>query len=337
MITKPWLFLPSSWLYSLSPLALKFYSHFKSAQPYQWKSVKWRGLSFPNPLGTAGGLDKNALYVQDYWALGAGFVEVGTVTPRAQAPNPYKILDRSVQHLSLWNNMGFPNKGLDFVKKQLELLFEKFNGSQTDKPKLPSPLFVNIGKNRDTPVTQALEDYKKGMEALYPFAEAFVINISSPNTKDLRELFSAQKLPAFLKSLNEIRLGLKVNRPLILKLSPDEEDFTRIIEQSLSAGIDGWCICNSTKQRPIKNLFPEDKGGLSGKLLADTSLKLLKQLNAYLVKNKIEDKLVISCGGVLTAQDVLDRLELGADLAQVYSAVVFKGFGFFESVYKELS
>ena len=102
----------------------------------------------------------------------------------------------------------------------------------------------------------------------------------------------------------------------------------------MSAGIDGWCICNSTKQRPIKNLFPEDKGGLSGKLLAETSLSLLKQLSAYLKANKVEDKLVVSCGGVLTAQDVLDRLELGADLVQVYSAVVFKGFGFFKSVYK---
>ena len=337
MITKPWLFLPSNWLYFLSPFALKFYSRFKSAQPYQWKSVKWRSLFFPNPLGTAGGLDKNALYVKDYWMLGAGFIEVGTVTPKAQAPNPYKILDRSVQHLSLWNNMGFPNKGVDFVKKQLEILFESFNNTQTDTSKLPSPLFINIGKNRATPVTQAVEDYRKGMEALYPFADAFIINISSPNTKDLRELFNAEKLPVFLKSLNEIRQGLKVSCPLILKLSPDEEDFIRIIEQSLSAEIDGWCICNSTKQRPIKKLFPENRGGLSGKLLADTSLDLLKQLNAYLEKNKIKNKLVISCGGVLTAQDVRNRLELGADLVQVYSAMVFKGFGFFKSVYKELS
>ena len=331
MITKPWLYLPSSWLYSLSPFALKFYNYFKSApHPYQWKPVKWKNLFFPNPLGTAGGLDKNALFVKDYWALGAGFVEVGTVTPRAQASNPYKILDRSVQHLSLWNNMGFPNKGLDFVKNKLEILFEI-----SQKPL--SPLFINIGKNRDTHVSQAVEDYKKGMEALYPFASAFVINISSPNTEDLRELFNEKKLPSFLNALNEIRLSLKVKRPLILKLSPDEGDFIRIIEQSLSAGIDGWCVCNSTKQRPIKNLFPEDRGGLSGKLLADTSLNLLKQLSAYLKKNKIENKLLISCGGVLTAQDALERLELGADLVQVYSAVVFKGFGFFKSVYKELS
>ena len=347
---KPWLYLPSSCLYSLSPIALKIYSRFNSDPPYNWKPVKWRALFFPNPLGTAGGLDKNALYIKNYWSLGAGFVEVGTVTPKAQGPNPYKILDRSVSHLSLWNNMGFPNKGLDFVKGSLEKLFEKNNNFQPEKSplekknnfqpeksQLVSPLFINIGKNRDTPISQAIEDYKKSMEALYPFADAFVINISSPNTKGLRELFDEKNLSDFLNSLNEIRLSLKVNRPLILKLSPDEKDFIRIIEQSLSAGIDGWCICNSTKQRPVKNLFPEDRGGLSGQLLADTSLKMLKQLTAYLKENNITDKLLISCGGVLTSQDVLNRLELGADLVQVYSAMVFKGFGFFKSVYKDLS
>ena len=330
-IAKPWLYLPSSWLYALSPIALKFYSCFNSPRPDSWKPVKWRGLSFSNPLGTAGGLDKNALYIQDYWSLGAGFVELGTVTPKAQSSNPHKILDRSVPHLSLWNNMGFPNKGLDFVKQKLEILFKNF------QDQLPSPLFINIGKNRDTPISQAIGDYEKSMTALYPFADIFVINISSPNTKDLRELFDEKNLPLFLNAIHEIRSKLKIKRPLILKLSPDEEDFIRIIEQSASAGIDGWCVCNSTKQRPVKNLFPEDRGGLSGQLLADISLKLLERLTAYLRKNQIEDKLVISCGGVLTAQDVLQRLELGADLVQVYSAVVFKGYGFFKSVHKELS
>ncbi|MCY4321318.1 MAG: quinone-dependent dihydroorotate dehydrogenase [Bdellovibrionaceae bacterium] len=333
MLTKPWLLLPSHWLYSLSPIVLKFYSHINSDQPYKWKTVKWRNLSFPNPLGIAGGLDKNATYIKDYWKLGAGFVEVGTVTPKAQHSNPHKILDRSVKHLSLWNNMGFPNRGLDFVKNRLEILFEESNEGK----KILSPIFINIGKNRDTPISQAVEDYKKSMEALYPFASAFVINISSPNTKDLRELFKEKNLYHFLNTLHELRLSLKINRPLILKLSPDEDNFMQIIEQSLSVGIDGWCICNSTIKRPVKNIFPEDRGGLSGRLLGETSLGLLKQLKAYLEKNQIKDKLVISCGGVLTAQDVLERLNLGADLVQVYSALVFKGFGFFKSVYKELA
>ena len=102
-----------------------------------------------------------------------------------------------------------------------------------------------------------------------------------------------------------------MNRPLILKLSPDEKDFIRIIEQSLSAGIDGWCICNSTKQRPVKNLFPEDRGGLSGQLLADTSLKMLKQLTAYLKENNITDKLVISCGGGFNISRCIEQTRVG--------------------------
>ena len=179
MITKPWLFLPASWMHALSPLALKVYSRIKSAEPYQWKSFHWKHLYFPNPLGTAGGIDKNAFHIKDWWSLGAGFLEIGTVTPEPQKANPSKILDRSLKHLSLWNNMGFPNKGLEFVKKRLVCLPEK----------KPSPVFINIGKNRQTPLSETFEDYKKSLEALYPFADVFVINISSPNTKDLREAF----------------------------------------------------------------------------------------------------------------------------------------------------
>ena len=305
-------------------------------------------------------MDKNALHIKHWLALGAGFVEIGTITPKPQKANPSKILDRSLKHLSLWNNMGFPNKGLDFVQKKLMKRFDhskshsvsyrdslldknqklkssgNLNENQKFKRKNLSPIFINIGKNRETPLDQALEDYRKSLTTLYPFASAFVINISSPNTKDLRKLFSAKRLPSFLTSLKQIMQNLNPKIPLILKLSPDEKDFIRIIEQSLSANIDGWCICNSTAERAIENLFTQ-RGGVSGKLLAPKSLSLLKTLTKYLRDNKVEDKLVISCGGVLTAQDVLERLREGAHLVQVYSALVFEGFGFFQSVSKEVS
>lgn len=326
MINKPWLFLPVSWTSSLSPLALKIYSRIKSSKPCYWNSLRWRHLNFSNPLGTAGGIDKNAFHIEDWWSLGAGFLEVGTVTPEPQKANSGKILDRSLKHFSIWNNMGFPNKGLDFVKKKLSCLPEK----------RPSPVFVNIGKNRQTPVSQAFEDYKKSLSALNPYADAFVINISSPNTKDLRTIFDENKLPRFLKSLKGLMENLNSKIPLILKISPDETDFIRIVDQSLEAGIDGWCICNSTKKRSIPSLFPE-QGGISGKLLASQSLNLLKELNKYLSDRKIESKLVISCGGVFTAQDVLERLQEGANLVQVYSALVFEGPSFFQSVYKTVS
>ena len=361
---KPWLYLPANWLHYVSPWALKIYSRLKSAEPANWKSLQWRHLYFPNPLGTAGGLDKNALHIKNWQFLGAGFLEVGTVTPEPQRANPGKILDRSLKHLSLWNNMGFPNRGLNYVKRKLSYLAEHnwFGGnfagqdvsvsteksgagqnltdsvvSQNHRWNTQSiPLFINIGKNRQTPLSQAVEDYKKSLEALHPFASAFVINISSPNTEGLRELFGEKALPPFLKSLKEIIARLNQKIPLILKLSPDEKDFLRIIEQSIEAGIDGWCICNSTKERVIPHLFPE-RGGVSGKLLASQSLNLLKRLKAYINDNEVKDKLVISCGGVLTAQNVVERLQEGADLVQVYSALVFEGPGFFQSVFKELS
>ena len=325
MFKRPWLFLPSKYLYALNPFILKIYNQIQSAKSYTWNPLEWRGLKFLNPLGTAGGIDKNAEYIPYYKALGAGFLELGTVTPQPQAPNTGKILDKSIRHHSLWNNMGCPNKGLKFFKNQLDRAFGE--GELV-------PLFINLGKNRESSIKSAILDYQKAMIALEKYAGAFVINISSPNTLFLRDLFDKKSLPDFLKALNRTRSNLNKNIPLILKLSPDETDFIRIIEQSLSAGIDGWCVCNSTKKRTVKNLFPEDKGGVSGQLLADSSVSLLKKLRDFLNHNQIEDKLVISCGGVLSPQEVFERLRLGADLVQVYSALVFKGYGFFGSVYK---
>ena len=225
-----------------------------------------------------------------------------------------------------------------------------------------------------------------------------MINISSPNTEGLRELFAPSVLPGFLKSLKAcvkggvqparqgqrqgqgirqgqgqgIRQGQgqKEEIPLILKISPDEsdKDFIRIMDQSLQEGIDGWCICNSSSEESLREIFLQTRtraglkmrnqtenqtrnptrlktgdqtggqtGGVSGKLLANRSLHLLKKAKNWLEQRGVKDKLLLSCGGVLTAEDVLMRLEQGADLVQVYSALVFEGPGFFHSVFKELS
>ena len=301
MIRKPWLFLPAAWVHSLSPLALRIYSRIKSSESCKWNSFRWRHLYFPNPLGTAGGVDKNALHIKDWWSLGAGFVEVGTITPEPQEANPSKILARSLKHLSLWNNMGFPNRGSEFVKQRLLDLPEK----------RPTPVFINIGKNRQTSLSKSFEDYRKTLELLHPFADLFVINISSPNTEGLREIFSEKRLPDFLSSLKNVLTDLNPKIPLILKISPDETEFFRVIEQSLESGIDGWCLCNTTRERVVPHLFPK-QGGVSGKLLAGKSLFLLKEIKKYLLLKEIKDKLVISCGGVLTVQDVLERQGRGS-------------------------
>ena len=331
-LLKPWLFLPSSITYKLSPHLLKIYSLLFSSPTYEWRSFSWKGMRFPNPLGIAGGVDKNATGIKHWKNLSVGFCEIGTITPLAQKPNPSKILDRSLRYQSLWNSMGFPNQGLSFAIKQLANL-------PATKNKIP--LLINIGKNRDTATQKAVEDYKKCMTELYSFADIFVINISSPNTKNLRSLFDENFLSSFLKELNETSQSLFKNTgkkvPLILKLSPDEsqEGFLRIIDQSLEAGIDGWCISNTTTKRQVAGLFPAH-GGISGRLLKQRSLKLLKILNEHLKEKNVTDKLIISCGGIFDEKDVLDRLNHGAHLIQVYSALVFKGPGFFQSVLKKL-
>ena len=219
--------------------------------------------------------------------------------------------------------MGFPNQGISSLKKRLTSLNSK------------APLFINIGKNRDTPLEEALKDYKTCLKELHPFADVFVVNISSPNTKNLRKLFNNNNLPSFLKDLKLTLTQLNPKIPMLLKMSPDEteQDFIRIIDQSLEAGIDGWCVSNTTSRRPVENLFPSH-GGLSGKLLAPISLSLLKTLKNHLTKNKVQDKLIVSCGGVLTPEDVFERLREGAHLVQVYSALVFKGPSFFKQVYQ---
>ena len=323
---NPWLFLPSNWAYFLSPAGIKLYRLIKGAKPCQWRPFKWRGLYFPNPVGTAGGVDKNALHIDDWQVLGAGWTEIGTVTFHPQKALPGPVLKRDRAQSALWNRMGFPNKGVAFVRKQLSL----------GKASRKAPVFVNIGKNRKTPLQQAEEDYKKIMEALYPFADAFVINISSPNTEGLRDLSSARRLPRFLRAVKNFTAAFDRKVPLILKISLDEAQPLRVIEQSLTEGIDGWCIANSTSSRLVPDVFPQG-GGVSGRPLTARSLQLLKEVKKYLDKHAAKDKLLVSCGGVFSLQDVLERLKAGAHLVQLYSALVFKGPGFFQSLFKGFS
>ena len=323
MIKKPWLYLPPSLTYFLTPFALKIYSRLFPSKNSEWLPFRWRNLYFKNPLGIAGGVDKNSINLKDWERLGSGFYEIGTVTPRIQQAHRSKNVDRNIGHLSLWNHLGFPNQGSNRIKERLSSF----------KP-LPSPLFINIGKNRETPLEDSLGDYLENIQKLHSFADVFVINISSPNSPQLQSLFKKETLSHFLKSLKEA--CAKSSTPLLLKMHPDleEKEFLRVIDESLSAGIDGWIFCNTTQSRPIPTLFPSH-GGVSGKPLASLSLEGLKKLKNHLKqKTKFKDQLIISVGGVLTPKDVLERLELGAHLVQVYSALVFEGPSFFQKVYK---
>lgn len=291
-------------------------------KPPEWRPFTWRGLQFPNRLGIAGGVDKDARNVEAWWSLGSGFVEVGTITPRPQSGNPPPVVDRDVSHRAIWNRLGFPSQGLEAAEKRLRQLKRPF----------PAPLFANVGKNATTPLAEAHKDYALLLERLKPWVDGFVINISSPNTKGLRDLLEPDRLREFLHSS---LASLKGDRPpILLKLSPDmkDDETARVLDLSIEAGIDGWIISNTSQSIREGLPFP-DEGGVSGSPLAARSKQLLQHVIQLLGPRK-KDRLLISVGGVLSAADVQERLDMGADLVQCYAALIFEGPRFFRQVAK---
>ena len=318
---RPYLLLPSLWVNQfIAPFFLQWRARLFQTQSFQWKPVQWKNLFFNNPLGLAAGVDKSAENLQGWLTYGPSFMEIGTLTPEPQKSNKGSILKKNFEHFSLWNYMGFPNKGPDFVIRQLR------------KQKPSCPLFISIGKNRTTPLEEAHKDYQYLIQKLHPYASAFVINISSPNTDQLRKLFEPQFFTPFLSAVKESLLSVSPSLPLLLKMSPDLTD--NIFLQTLDLSeefVDGWVICNTTQSQNQCG-FPW-RGGISGRFLTDRSEFLLTQAVQHLGQKK--RKLLISSGGIMTAQDVFKRLSLGADLVQVYSALVFQGPVFFREVYRE--
>lgn len=322
---KPWMLIPAKWAHDLSPFLLPSIANLHSCQNPHWQSKTWKNLHFRNPLGLAGGVDKNAQSLEAWWKLGAGFVEVGTITPRPQAANPGKIMDRDLQLNALWNKMGFPSHGADEV-------FYNLRNLSLDLNKFPTPIFINIGKNRETPNDKAHEDYLFLMDRLNEFADAFVVNISSPNTKGLRDLQTPEALSKLFRPL--LKKARELQTPLLVKLSPDiDQDLLRqTLETCVELGLDGYVLTNTTLHRPEGCSFPME-GGLSGAPLKDLSLQALQM--AAEVLSKCEQKpLIVSCGGVMSPKDVFERLQLGADLVEIYSALVFEGPSFFGNVAK---
>lgn len=313
-----WKYLPASWAHRLAPLGLSYYASKMPGEIPKWRPLSWKGLYFPNPLGVAGGVDKNAEHLSLWERLGAGFVEVGTVTPYAQKPNSGTIIDRDWEHQNLWNRMGFPNHGSD------EVYFNLREG----KSSLQIPVFVNIGKNRDRANEEAEVDYLYLVNRLQPYADAFVVNVSSPNTQGLRQLQS----PDFLGGLIHKIQNAGNQRPILVKLSPDmpPEAFQECLEASSQGGASGFVLTNTTLSRPANTPFPKE-GGLSGRALAELSKKHLIKAGEIL-RSRRKDFLLVSVGGVLSAEDVKERLDLGADLVQTYSGLVFEGPRFFRAV-----
>jgi dihydroorotate dehydrogenase len=287
------------------------------------------GLTFANPIGLAAGYDKDGLGWRGLAALGFGHIEVGTVTPRPQSGNPRPRLFRLPEQQALINRMGFPGRGAEFVARKLG----------GDRP--PGlVLGVNLGKNKDTPLERAAEDYLALMQVFAPLADYLAINISSPNTLGLRSLQARRALEALLAPLmrkrQELRDHLGRPLPVLVKLAPDltEAELDDALEAILGAGVDGVIAANTTLSRPGLSLpLAAEAGGLSGAPLGDLSLRMIRHIQA-----RAGGRLpIIGVGGVMSAADARARLDAGATLVQVYTGLVYAGPGLVQSILRNLA
>ncbi len=281
------------------------------------ESVQVMGLAFANPVGLAAGLDKNGAYIDALGSLGFGFVEVGTVTPRPQPGNPRPRIFRLPQALALVNRLGFNNLGLaQFV-------------ANAQRARYAGVLGLNIGKNADTPIAAALYDYRQGLQAVYPYAGYITINISSPNTRDLRTLQQDDELRALLKALSEEREGLaqKYARrvPIAVKIAPDLDDgrLLRIADILVSMGMDAIVATNTTIARDaVAGLrHAEETGGLSGRPLFARSTAVVRLLAGHL-QGALP---IIAVGGIVRGQDAAEKIAAGAALVQLYTGLIYRG------------
>jgi dihydroorotate dehydrogenase len=275
------------------------------------------GLTFPNPVGLAAGLDKNGAYIDGMAALGFGFIEVGTVTPRPQPGNPKPRLFRVKEADGIINRFGFNNLGVDQLIKNIRA--SRYRGI----------LGINIGKNFDTPNEDAAEDYLICMRKVYRYASYIAVNISSPNTKNLRQLQEKQALDALLGTLKaeQIALSQKYRKyvPIALKIAPDL-DYEQIIEiASLlkTHRFDAVIATNTTLSRQDVEGYTnaDESGGLSGSPVRDRSTQVIRHLS-----NQLAGALpIIGVGGVMSGADAIEKIEAGASLVQLYSGMIYKG------------
>lgn len=290
-------------------------------------AVKLFGLDFPNPVGLAAGFDKNAEVYSAVLKQGFGFVETGTVTPQPQAGNPRPRIFRLPEEEAVINRLGFNNLGLSAYVANL---------SRRDKTQ--GVIGANIGKNKDA--ADATADYTQGLMAVYPHADYVTVNISSPNTPGLRALQKREALAELLAALRETREGCarahKRTVPLLLKVAPDletqeKEDIAQLVQEY---AIDGLIVSNTTVSRPegLKGLRAGEQGGLSGRPLFALSTACLKDFYR-LTEGKLP---IVGVGGIASAQDAYTKIRAGASLVQLYTALVYQGFGLVRAIQEGL-
>jgi len=289
------------------------------------------GLKFRNRLGVAAGLDKDGEVIEFWDAVGFSHVEVGTVTPLPQPGNPKPRLFRLVKDEGIINRMGFNNKGAEKLKKKIREAKKRIRKDFI--------IGVNIGKNKDTPLEKAFEDYAICLETLYEEADYFTINISSPNTEGLRTLQEEENLNTLLFEIimkrNEIVKDKKLpEKNIFLKIAPDlnEEEIKKIYETAVNYGLNGIIATNTTITRDNLKTVIDETGGLSGKpikTLSDSVLKTLSTLN-----QDRKDFVLIGAGGVFSKSDYKDKMISGSDLVQVYTGIIYEGFGITRKILK---
>lgn len=278
------------------------------------------GITFPNPVGLAAGLDKDGKHIDALGSLGFGFLEIGTVTPKPQPGNPKPRMFRLPQAQALINRMGFNNDGVDACVRRVRNSAYWQNGGIVG---------LNIGKNASTPIEDAASDYVSAMEAVYEVASYITVNISSPNTHNLRALQEEDMLRSLLGSLHLAREALSdkygIRKPLFLKIAPDlnQSDIKLIAELLLEFKIDAIIATNTTIARDaVKGLqFGEELGGLSGAPVRNASTEVVMNLKQHL-GNAIP---IIGVGGILSGADALEKISAGASLVQIYSGLIYRG------------
>ncbi|MCC9136234.1 quinone-dependent dihydroorotate dehydrogenase [Pontibacter silvestris] len=285
------------------------------------------GLKFPNPVGLAAGFDKDARLIDELSNFGFGFIEIGTLTPKPQSGNPKPRLFRLPQDQAIINRMGFNNEGVDAAVERLR--------------QRRSNIVVggNIGKNKVTPNEEATSDYLYCFKALFDVVDYFVVNVSSPNTPDLRALQEKEPLQQLLLTLQEQNSKMAKPKPLLLKIAPDlnEPQLNDIIEIATEAKLSGLIATNTTISR--EKLTTADQqvtamgaGGLSGKPLTQHSTQIIKYLRQHLP----QETRIIGVGGIMSADDAIEKLDAGADLIQLYTGFIYEGPWLIKGINKKL-
>ena len=302
--------LPPEQSENISHFFLKLFSGlYKSKETHLYV----KGLRVKNRLGLAAGLDKNARLINEFDNIGFGFVEVGTITPKAQYGNPKPRVKRLISDESLLNSLGFPNEGVKTIKSRLEKVSDDIC------------LGVNIGPNKDTVPEKIVNDYLLCYEKIFEYADFVTINISSPNTPNLRSLHNIENFKAVINAILTERNKHQKKPKIFIKISPDEEfnTYKDLIETINNSAIDGVIISNTSNNQNLKESLnvAHLPGGISGKSLKNSANKILKEIKTMIN----EEKIIVAVGGIFDVDSYNEKFELGADLVQMYTGLIYEG------------